>query len=801
MAAYDENLEENPFYNHLKVTYPDLVSKCVEEEWIICVPRRLALGSLSIPAQRHITAHILVPNPEMPNTHFTSLNDVEIRRRDSNLVVIDANGETSLVKIDFSEYFYDNDLNKFRVLCVSAPLCSNEGKKVDLSKVEEPKKLDTVQECQDFLVLEVGGPKLLSDFEPYLNKLKSEVLQLNQDFSIRLIHRIFQELCSETVQHVIRFFPKFQASSALKTAIETYLYSQLNTFFLDQILLHNLEEQEAFNVALRGLSYIPPKIICTGSSHFAPNLAKSSHILSKLRFQSTPKDKTLLLQDCFDSLLETDVEDDVIAADDLLPAVVYSIIASDVPDWIGQIGVIKMKPPEEYKFVDPKMSYTVTTFEAALEHIKGIDLCDIHRRSFERLILDCHQDVFRLVLQDKFEELRKRLLLRNRNQHSVETESLHHPLCDCKECDQSDDGSVQELMVDTIGPKGMTLLHFACALRKPLIVELLISLGAQVDVPDSSGMTALHLSAKLGHQNALLLLLHAGADVNRTCLSGYSPLHWACLQGHDSCVKALIYYCEHRSIALDLNATNGLGNAPLHLCAKWGFSKAVRLLIEYHAERSILNQDQDSPLDVAQNSNIRAMLQSPADNNDLNYFKSPTTSMQIEKKNQNLKLFKAVRAGESALVFRLLQERLKSHVPMRSSLLMYDKQGLSLLHAAVKSHNQEVVRRLVEMGVPVLVHAQSSGMTPLHLAALNNDQKVVELLCRQVSAKGLNAQDKLGNTCLHYCVESGDVEIMSHLLSKGASPYLKNFSGLCPYDMATKSGNVKITNLIQKFEN
>lgn len=800
MAGYDENLEENPFYNHLKVTYPDLVSKCVEEQWIICVPRRIALGSLAIPVQRHITAHILVPNPEMPSTHFTSLNDVEIRRKESSLIVINDDGQPSSVKILFSEQFYDQDLNKFRVLCVSAPLCLNEDLKNGLTKLEESEELDTVQECLDFLVMEVGGPKLLSEFEPYIDSLKRKVLRLDQDFSVEIIHILFQELCAQCAQHVIRFFPKLENSITLKTAIETYLYNQLNVFFLDQIILHNQDEQETLNIALRGLCYIPPHFICTSSTKYSPNLAKSSHILSKLRFQSTPKDKVLLLQECFDSLLETDTKDDVVAADDLLPAVVYSIIASDVPDWIGQLGVIKMKPLNEYKFAEAKMGYTLTTFEAALEHIKCIDLWSIHQKSFEGLIKNCDQDIFHLVLKNEVEELRRRLLLRGQN--CLERSSLpHHPLCACKECDQSDENEDEQMLVDAIGPKGMTLLHFASALRKPLMVELLISLGAQVDIPDSSGMTSLHLSAKLGHQNALLLLLHAGADVNKRCLSGYSPLHWACQQGHDSCVKAIIYYCEHRSISLDLNALNGLGNTPLHLCAKWGFSKAVRLLVDYHAERNILNQDQESPLDVAQCSKIQTMLKSSRDKNDVNYFKSQTTSssMQIEKMNQNFKLFKAIRAGEPALVFRLLQDRLKDQAPLKSSLLMYDKQGFSLLHAAVKSHNQEIVQRLVEMGVPILVHAQSSGMTPLHLAALNNDQFMVELLSRQVSAKGLNAQDKLGNTCLHYCVESGDVEIMSHLLSKGASPCLKNFSGICPYEMAKQSGNVKISNLIEKF--
>ena len=146
---------------------------------------------------------------------------------------------------------------------------------------------------------------------------------------------------------------------------------------------------------------------------------------------------------------------------------------------------------------------------------------------------------------------------------------------------------------------GRTPLHIASIVGNPLTVELLlgqndinvISLyksGNFINCKDVNGMTPLHYACLGGHQNVLLLLLHADAYHNACDIKNNTALHLAANHGHESCIKALIYYSEHKSLDLDVNAQNSLGDTPLHLAAKWGFSNAVEILLS-HGARYILS--------------------------------------------------------------------------------------------------------------------------------------------------------------------------------------------------------------------
>ena len=146
---------------------------------------------------------------------------------------------------------------------------------------------------------------------------------------------------------------------------------------------------------------------------------------------------------------------------------------------------------------------------------------------------------------------------------------------------------------------GRTPLHIASIVGNPLTVELLLSQndfnvislyksGNFINCKDVNGMTPLHYACLRGHQNVLLLLLHADAYHNACDIKNNTALHLAANHGHSSCIKALIYYAEHKSLELDINAQNSFGDTPLHLAAKWGFSNAVEILLS-HGARYILS--------------------------------------------------------------------------------------------------------------------------------------------------------------------------------------------------------------------
>ena len=92
--------------------------------------------------------------------------------------------------------------------------------------------------------------------------------------------------------------------------------------------------------------------------------------------------------------------------------------------------------------------------------------------------------------------------------------------------------------VNAVNRRGAAALHYACDPR-PLsptwdpaaqqrIIELLVSAGATVDLPDRGGVTPLHRAVRARSPAAVAALLSGGADPHAaTSKAGSTPLHLA----------------------------------------------------------------------------------------------------------------------------------------------------------------------------------------------------------------------------------------------------------------------------------
>ena len=61
--------------------------------------------------------------------------------------------------------------------------------------------------------------------------------------------------------------------------------------------------------------------------------------------------------------------------------------------------------------------------------------------------------------------------------------------------------------------------------------------------------------------------------------------------------------------------------------------------------------------------------------------------------------------------------------------------------------------------------AEGTGKTPLHYAAENNSQKVVQALLS--AGADINAKDKKGNTTLHHDAQCDSCEVYARIISEG----------------------------------
>lgn len=76
--------------------------------------------------------------------------------------------------------------------------------------------------------------------------------------------------------------------------------------------------------------------------------------------------------------------------------------------------------------------------------------------------------------------------------------------------------------------------------------------------------------------------------------------------------------------------------------------------------------------------------------------------------------------------------------------------------------------------------------TPLHIAALEGQAAVVDLLLRHGAA--VNARSKYHDTPLHFALINGNIDIITALYKAGADVTLANDEGDTPADLGKKRG-------------
>lgn len=164
-----------------------------------------------------------------------------------------------------------------------------------------------------------------------------------------------------------------------------------------------------------------------------------------------------------------------------------------------------------------------------------------------------------------------------------------------------------QTVVDVREPaRGFTPLHFAAANRNYKAALALIEKGhATVNLQDfDQGHSPLHLAVAKGDVQMVQLLLDCGAPVNQEDVDGVTPLHLAAANGFTN-VAALLLIKGASPFARDHE-----GEIPLFYAARECHSGVAQLLMRAGSDaRTAVNDDGETPIDVALESGDRAMAQ------------------------------------------------------------------------------------------------------------------------------------------------------------------------------------------------
>ncbi|KAK6126595.1 hypothetical protein DH2020_039670 [Rehmannia glutinosa] len=134
-----------------------------------------------------------------------------------------------------------------------------------------------------------------------------------------------------------------------------------------------------------------------------------------------------------------------------------------------------------------------------------------------------------------------------------------------------------------------------------------------------------------------------------------------------------------------------------------------------------------------------------------------------------------------------------------------DSDGNSLLHLAINQGRPDLVQLLLEFGPDASPErSESSAWGPIHLAAGNGHVEVLRHLL--LKGANVNAPTKDGTTALHLAVEerrriTRDEQMVKLLLHKGANKDVRNKAGKTAYDLAAENGHTKLFDVLRLGDN
>jgi ankyrin repeat protein len=284
------------------------------------------------------------------------------------------------------------------------------------------------------------------------------------------------------------------------------------------------------------------------------------------------------------------------------------------------------------------------------------------------------------------------------------------------------------------GTKG-TPLHWAAAVGKGDVVELLISKGAIVDTINDWGESPLHLAAVSDDLPTVKVLLEHGAiaqygsapDERYPTKSG-QPLHYA---QSIPVVETLVAH----GATIDVTSPNT--GMPIHIAA----SRGNKVLVEYYLGKGI---DADAQATWNLGSG----------------WSYPVTPAWTAAKYGYLDIVELLQAHDADLAFKTEENGGRA----------------GLLHAAAVGGNPELVTFLLDHGLPIDARADVStertmfaplvDVTPLAVAAFFGRRDAIEVLL----ARGADIAVTVNRDwdIFIMSLQSGDPELVRYLLEQGA---------------------------------
>lgn len=273
------------------------------------------------------------------------------------------------------------------------------------------------------------------------------------------------------------------------------------------------------------------------------------------------------------------------------------------------------------------------------------------------------------------------------------------------------------------------------------LVKKLLEEGKSLNTYNKNDWTPLFTAVTKENEELIRLFLEKGADVNFGNRYNFgAPLHQASAIGRCDFVKLLL------ENGADVNKVSGpIRNTALFLASLKGHYDIVEVLLAKKADTSLVNNQNETPLDVA-------------------------------CQNGHLKIVKALVDNGADLNWSGRWE------------------GTPLIYAC-QEHHYDIVKLLLDRGANINPVGCSRPLhTPLYHAALYGNTNVVKLLLQQ--GADINWPKTNGDTALHAVCYRGHRDLAEILLDMGAELNRPSIDGKSPLYIACATGHSRIVKLL-----